>query len=288
MVSDIGGYLGLRFDEEIFTKLIDDYGGHPFLTRQVCSRINADILSRGEERPFHVTKYSYGKYSSDYRSKMEGVISQILDVLQDFYPSEFALLKILALNGSKEFKKHLKFGENTIGHLLGYCLVKRDGDDYYIRLKSIEEYLNEKYKYEKVLEDDASKRLRVSERRNAIEIKLRSLVGHQISMKFGKKAKERLIELLRGSTKDETQTAKLQDLDFREAMQEIYFLQLKYLIEKDWASYQALFGDKVKFQQFFELINKYRTDAHAKSIDEEDEAMLNIAFKFFERSLENI
>lgn len=287
MVSDIGGYLGLRFDEEIFTKLIDDYGGHPFLTRQVCSRINADVLERGENRPFLVTKYSYSKYASDYRTKMEGVIAQILDVLQDYYPKEFSLLKTLALNGSKEFKKKLQFGENTIGHLLGYCLIKKDGDDYYIRIKSIEEYLNEKYKYEKILYDDASKRLRVSERRNAIEVKLRDIIAHQISMKYGKKAKEKLIDLLRGSTKDETQAAKLQALDFKKAMQEVYFMQLKHLIEKDWAAYQALFADKVKFQQFYELINRYRTDAHAKDIDEDDEALLNIAFKYFEKALQD-
>lgn len=288
MVSDIGGYLGLKFEEEIFTKLIDDYGGHPFLTRQVCSRINADILTRGENRPFLVTKYSYGKYASEYRSKMEGVISQILDVLQDYYPKEFALLKTLALNGSKEFKKNLQFGENTIGHLLGYCLIKKDAEDYYIRIRSIEEYLKEKYKYERILLDDAAKRLRVSERRNAIEVKLRGLITYQINMKYGKKAKEKMIDLLRGSTKDETQAAKLQTLDFRNAMQEVYFMQLKHLIEKDWAAYQALFADKVKFQQFFELINRYRTDAHAKNIDEEDEAMLNIAFKYFEKALQDL
>jgi hypothetical protein len=288
MVSDIGGYLGLRFDEEIFTKLIEDYGGHPFLTRQVCSRINSDVLARGENRPFLVTKYSYSKYASDYRTKMEGVISQILDVLQDYYPKEFSLLKTLALNGSREFKKQLQFGENTIGHLLGYCLIKKDAGDYYIRIKSIEEYLNEKYKYEKILYDDASKRLRVSERRNAIEVKLRDIIAHQISMKYGKKAKEKLIDLLRGSTKDESQTAKLQALDFRKAMQEVYFMQLKHLIEKDWAAYQALFADKVKFQQFFELINRYRTDAHAKDIDEDDEALLNIAFKYFEKALQDL
>lgn len=286
MVSAIGGYLGLKFEEEIYTKLIDDYGGHPFLTRQICSRINSDILQRGENRPFLVTKYSYSKYSSDYRTKMEGVIKQILDVLEDYYPSEFALLKILALDGSREFKKKLHFGEDTIGHLLGYCLIKKDGEDYYIRIKSIEDYLNQKYRFEKKLHDDAAKRLRVSERRNAIEIKLREIIATNIMLKFGKKAKEHLIKMLRGSTKDEKQIEKLQILDYKNAMQEVYFIQLKHLINKDWQAYQSLFNDKVKFNEFFDLINKYRTDAHAKTISEEDEAILNIAFKFFESALD--
>ena len=145
-----------------------------------------------------------------------------------------------------------------------------------------------KFKYDKILIDDASKRLRVSERRNAIEVKLREIIGHQISLKYGKKAKEKLIELLRGSTKDETQEAKMQAIDFKKAMQEVYFMQLKHLVEKDWVAYQVLFNDRVKFQQFFELINRYRTDAHAKDIDEEDEVMVNIAFKFFEKALQDL
>lgn len=87
MVSNIGGYLGLRFDEEIFTKLIDDYGGHSFLIRQVCSQMNSEVLERREIRPYIISKYSYEKHSNDYQSQMAGVIEQILGVLQDYSSS---------------------------------------------------------------------------------------------------------------------------------------------------------------------------------------------------------
>lgn len=30
MIGHIGKYMGLNFDEEIYTKLTEDYGGHPF------------------------------------------------------------------------------------------------------------------------------------------------------------------------------------------------------------------------------------------------------------------
>ncbi len=288
MVTDIGGYIGLHFDEEIFTQLLEDYGGHPFLTRQVCSRINSDILARGEARPFRVTKYSYKKYAMDYRSQMEGVISQILDVLEEYYPDEYSLLKTLALDGNSAFKKKLQFGENTIGHLVGYCLIKKDGDDFYICIKSIEDYICEKYKYESVLSDDASKWKRICERRNAIEVKLRQLIASNMTLKYGRKAKDKLIDFVKGTTKDETQYEKMKALDFSNALQELYLWQLKSLIEKDWKDYQALFNDKVKFQQFYEVINRYRSDAHAKHINEEDEALLSIAFKYFETALADI
>ena len=97
-----------------------------------------------------------------------------------------------------------------------------------------------------------------------------------------------MIEIAKKATADTTQEAKLRSKDFKGAMQELYFSQLKVLMLKDWSSYQALFSDKVKFEQFFDIINSHRADAHAKALDEEDEALLNYAFKYFEKALDGI
>ncbi len=288
MVSEIGGHLGLQFQEEIFTKLVDDYGGHPFLTRQVCSKINTDILESGETRPFMVSKYIYVKQAPEYQAKMEAVIKQILGVLEDYYPSEYELLKVLALDGSDMFKKSLHYGDSSIAHLLGYCLIKRVQNDYFIRIQTIVAYLNEKHKYEKALVDPLKKRARISMRRGKIEEKLRGLIQTNLTLKFGKKAKEHMIEIAKRATADKTQEAKLQSRDLKGAMQELYFSQLKVLMAKDWSSYQMLFPDKVKFEQFFDIINTFRADAHAKALDEEDEALLNYAFKYFEKALDEV
>ena len=80
--------------------------GIPFLIRQVCSRMNTEVLDRREIRPYTISKYSYEKHSNDYQSQMTGVIEQILGVLQDYYPAEYELLKTLALDGSLAFKKN--------------------------------------------------------------------------------------------------------------------------------------------------------------------------------------
>lgn len=288
MVSEIGGHLGLQFQEEIFAKLVDDYGGHPFLTRQVCSKINTDILERREPRPFTISKYSYVKQAPEYQAKMEAVIEQILGVLEDYYPLEYNLLKVLALDGSDSFKRSLRFGDSSIAHLFGYCLIKRYQNDYFIRIQTIATYLNEKHRYEKVLNDPSEKLARITVRRGKIEGKLRSLIQTNLTLKFGKKAKEHMIDIVKKATTDKTQEAKLQSKDLKGAMQELYFSQLKILMIKDWNSYQMLFPDKVKFEQFFDIINTFRADAHAKALDEEDEALLNYAFKYFERALETI
>ena len=288
MVSNIGGYIGLHFDEEIFTKLVDDYGGHPFLIRQVCSRMNQEALENHEIRPYNISKYSYQKHSADYQTQMAGIIEQILSVLEDFYPNEYELLKILALDGSAAFKRKLNFGDSAVTHLLGYCLIKKDKDDYFMRIQSISKYIRDKYRYDKTLTTWDDKRTRISIRRNDIEIKLRNLVGMQMQMKYGRKAKEQLITIIKKTTNDASQEVKLLAFDFKKALQEIYFSQIKLIMLKFWQDYERIFPERVKFEQFFDIINKCRVDAHAKELNDEDEAILTLAFKYFETALVDI
>lgn len=288
MISDIGGHLGLSFDEEIYGKLVDDYGGHPFLTRQVCSRINSDVLNKNELRPYKVSKFGYDKRADDYRTQMEAVIKQILGVLEDYYPDEYELLKTLALQGSSYFKRSLTYGDSSIAHLLGYCLIKKESDDYYIRIKSIGEYLKNKHRNDAVLTEMEQRRERISRRRGELENKLRSIIAYNLKTKYGKKSVEWLCKILSNTATDKTQASKLQKLDLKQAMSELYFSQLKILIEDDWKKYQEIFEDRVKFGQFFDIINRYRVDAHAKPISDEDEALLNIAFKYFESKLSDL
>lgn len=285
MVSEIGGHLGLKFDEEIYSKLIEDYGGHPFLTRQICSKINNDVLSEGYERPYTVSKYNYEFKSNEYQSQMHSVITQILGVLEEYYPQEYELLKTLALNGSNEFKKKLTLGSNSCLHLEKYCLIQKDSNQYFVRIRSIGNYLNEKYKNEAITNSVSDQRAQVTIRRGNIEDQLRELILNNLKIKYGKKAHDRLIEIIKNSTKDQNQLAKLQSLDLRNSMRELYFSQLKILISKDWSSYQTIFSDKFKFEHMSEIINQYRIDAHAKSLDEEEEAILRYAFKYFESCL---
>lgn len=288
MVSSIGGYIGLHFDEEIYTKLIDDYGGHPFLIRQVCSRMNKEILENHEQRPFNISKYSYEKHSDDYQTQMAGVIEQILGVLQEHYPNEYELLKILALDGSSTFKRKLKFGDSAVSHLLGYCLIKKVESDYYVNIKSILNYLKDKYRYDQTLNSWEDKRTRISIRRNDIEQKLRKLINVNMQRKFGRKSKEQLILKIQKTTKDTSQIEKIRSKEFKDAMNELYFSQLKFIIKNDWNDYQSLFFDRAKFDSFFDTINNCRVDAHSKELTDEDEAILNIAFKYFENCLVNI
>ncbi len=286
MITNIGGHIGLQFQEEIFAHMIDDYGGHPFLTRKVCSLINAEILNENQQRPYLVTKNRYKTQTTQFQSELESVIQQILSVLKEYYPDEYELLKELALNGSASFKKKLKRGDHSVPHLIGYHLISKEDDNFYFQIKAVESYIRDVHKYDCLPKDVEEKWSQVTVRRNKIETKLRSLLQYQLQTNYGKKAKDHLIDLA-AKFKDEKQLKRMKSKsNLEDAIKELYLLQLGQLIQKDWKYYEALLIDKNKFSTFLEVINEYRIDAHAKDLDDEDMAMLNIAFKYFENALE--
>lgn len=287
MISDIGGRLGLKFEDAIFTKLMEDYGGHPFLIRQVCSRINNELLTQNVERPHTVTKYSYVLKNEEYRQGMTSVIEQILGVIENYYPNEFELLKRLALDGRNAFKKEIALGEKGIQHLKGYCLIEKVEGEYFIRIKSIEDYIKSKFIYDSTLDAQRDKRARINLRRDDIESKLRDLIKFALQSKYGKKAKEKLMEMAEKTTKDSTQKTKmLNATSLSDAIAELYFSQIKDIMTNEWKYFERMFPDKSKFEVFMDILNRSRTvGAHARPVSNEDEVMYNVAFDFFENIL---
>ena len=74
----------------------------------------------------------------------------------------------------------------------------------------------------------------------------------------------------------------MQKLKIKDLVNELYFLDLKKVIEKNWDKFERIFYDKVKFSNFMDYINDNRVDAHAKTISKDDLALLRIAFKWIE------
>lgn len=290
MISDIGGRLGLKFEDSVFTKLMEDYGGHPFLIRQVCSKINNDFLAQHIERPAVVTRYSYAMKSDEYRQGMTSVIEQILGVIENYYPNEFGLLKRLALDGRNAFKKEVALGEKGIQHLIGYCLIEKFEGEYFIRIKSIENYIRSKYIYESSLDEQRDKRARINIRRDDIEGKLRELVKYGLQMKYGKKAKENLIAIAERTTNDKTQKTKMVNAaSLNDAIDELYLSQIKDIMNKEWKSFTAFFPDKSKYEAYMDILNRSRhVGAHTRPVSSEDEILYGIAFDYFEKALEDI
>ncbi len=286
MVSSIGGHIGLKFEEPVYAKLVEDYGGHPFLTRQVCSRINKELLDKKTIRPATVTRHSYDDRSKEYQLDMVNVIEQILIVLKNYYPREYDLLKKLALDGKNTFKSEILEGDKLVQHLLGYCLLEKEDGEYYIRIKSIEKYLRDKHINDRTITDQTEKRQQINLRRDKIEVVLREIIWNAYSIKYGKKTKEKIVEIACKTTKDESIEKRIKSAIGKKCMDELFFNQLKDLMEANWKDFAVLFPDKQRFAMCFDMINRSRQKGtHAKPLDDENESIYRYALSYFEDAL---
>jgi len=95
MVRKLGRIMGIKFDEILYSKLTEDYGGHPFLIRHVCSIINKNS---SQERPTIVSKLIYNSAKDIFKREHSNYIEMILEVLKKFYSDEYKMLKFLALD----------------------------------------------------------------------------------------------------------------------------------------------------------------------------------------------
>ncbi|MBN1034501.1 ATP-binding protein [Clostridium botulinum] len=276
MVSSIGKYMGLKFDEEIYTKLVEDYGGHPFLIRHICSLINKSISL---ERPINVSKYDYDREKENYDIAISKYIQQIVQVLRVSYTKEYQLLEILAVQGNQSFiEKVGKSDFSTIQHLMGYGILKKHRDTYFITIEALKLYLinNSDLAVDNSIEE---RRTVISKRRNKLEAKLRDIIYNVFITRYGKmEAREKILK-----TKKSEDRSKLDGISINELMQEHYFFpELKIIIDKNWNDFEKMFVDKNKFKLYMEIVNTYRIDAHAKSITEEDYLMTTMALKWLE------
>lgn len=282
MTSSIGNYMGLNFEEEIFSLLTDDYGGHPFLIRHVCSLINQDIRI---ERPYTVTKYDYKHKKEEYDKKISSYIELILNILKKWYPEEYDLLETLLVLGNNKFKEKVQLYENAIQHLLGYGILKKVNGNYFVTINAVSTYINTKFENRKIADTKEAIWEEVCVRRNSIEEKLRKIILMNLSMAFGnKKVKEKILEII-----DSGKKARIMNLELNHILtNELYLLDLKKIILKYWDKFEKIFIDKVKFETFIDQINSKRIDAHAKTISKDDLALLRLCFQWFEDTLENL
>lgn len=277
MVSRIGGYMGLTFDEEIFTHLVDDYGGHPFLIRQVCSILNSYV----DEKPVCIDKYTYRNNKSDFEHKMTMYFEQIVGVLKTWYPHELELLSVLSIEGNSNFISKVK-SKTEIEHLKGYGVLYEKGKKYSITINALSDYVRTQYKDKSVPEALEKKWAIISRRRNSLEQKLRDIILVSLESNNGKaNTKNALLGI-----KDSSIRTKIRAMTSRDIINNyFYFPDYTKLIVKSWSDFEKIFIDKNHFQMCMEIVNKYRVDAHAKFIDDEQYFSLNYSLEWLEEKL---
>ena len=282
MVDTIGRLMGLIFDENVFSHLTEDFGGHPFLIRLVCSKIH---LMCGLRRPVRIDKTIYEKAKQEMLEDCEPYIEMILHILKKHYDIEYEMLRMLALDDLKSFEEFSKMQPSLTKHLLAYQIIDKNNDKYFFKIEAIKHYLLKKNRFEKKLSSDHERYDEISERRNKLEKNLQSIIRRTLFALHGEAdAKQIVIGIIKKMTIYSTYS--LKDL-FDTKKTELYFDDLKKVMLSRWGDFQKIFPmDKLDFDRCMTAINHYRVDCHAKSISEDEFNEFRIAIKKIEDCVE--
>lgn len=285
MVRKLGRIMGLQFEETIFAKLTDDFGGHPFLIRHVCSIINK---ISNFERPIRVDRYLYEKAKKIFHNEYSSYVEMILGVLKSFYPSEFDMLKYIALDDMKTFNDLAELSPEFTNHLLGYKIIDKNNSHYSFKIDAIKDYLLAKHKYEKILNTPQERVREISERRNLLEPKLRKVVKNQLQATYGKSDATNHYLLILGEPRKSQYSCNSYNELFDAKICQIYFEDMRKTIIKHYEIFKNIFGNnKDDFDYKMQSINKYRSDAHAKDITKEEMEIFRLSISFIESKIED-
>lgn len=268
MVRKLSRYMGLRFDELIYAKLTDDFGGHPFLIRQMCSFI---CKAAKGERPVKVDKALYDKAKVEFESWSVDYLDMIVQVLRDWYPDEYDMLNFLAQGDMDTFNQFALDHSGYTKHLIGYGLIQKSQNGYAFNIESVRNYLVNKHKYHRLnlsLEEMLSE---ISSRRNRIERGLRKLIKNCLKMKYGNKiSTEKVLSAIPESRR--ASVANDIEILLSNDKSPLFLLDLINILRKEWEAFANIFTDeKNKTIIILEEINALgRPDAHAKSISKDD------------------
>lgn len=267
MINKLGAYMGIRFDDIVCANITQEMGGHPFLIRQLCSRVNAFINQESLSKPITITKAIYDQVLPLFEEKdLSDYCEMILDVLKISYPEEHKMLECIALE-DEEVILAQKGNHSIFSHLIGYGLIENTGGFLGFRNEAVKKYIQGKNKYCKLLKTDEEKWAEISERRNRIEPNLRKIVKLQLKASLGEqKARAKVLGAMLPDKACKYNTLSYNDL-FSTQKCEVYFYQMSKVIVDNWGAFSNIFSlNKQSFQSHTIIINNLRADCHASSV----------------------
>jgi len=228
MVRKLGRYMGIKFDNLIYSKLTDDFGGHPFLIRQMCSYLNS--LCNGN-RPSTIDKPLYERAKKQFLYQSKQYVEMILQVLLDWYPDEYDMLVLLANDEIDDFNAIAKDTNYYINHLIGYGIISASPNGFAFNIECIKDYMIEMHRFERKNNSPDQRADEVQQRRRKLEQNLRKIIKNQLKAFYGKSAIEKVIASLPKDRRGEL-TGKSIDVLLATDDSPLYFLDLINIISR--------------------------------------------------------
>lgn len=282
MVRKLGRLMGVKFDEGIYTRLMEDYGGHPFLIRQVCSA----IAKRFKERPVQIDRKKYQMVKDEF-NRTNDYFNMLLEVLIQFYPDEYEMLNLLAADDVETFKYFAERDYSLVKHLIGYGIIKKIDGDYDFSIDALEEYLLRVQQKKPIVKTEKEKWIYTCTQRGELELGLRKMVKTilRIAYKTENDAKEMVIKKIYNKNDRKYATYSYADL-FDSRKSNIYLRDLKVLILANWEYFSDFWDKQDMFVVAMETLNKEgRFDAHATIPTDDEIIIINSSLNIINKGL---
>ncbi len=273
MIERLGYFMGLEFSREIISDIQKEYGGHPFFSRQVCSKIHQ--LS-SNQRPIKVSQAALNRAKAEFGGQLESYLKDIIQNLKDNYPSEFSIL-VYVLSGNKENLN--EFGREApelIDHLIGYGLIDRVEDDFDIKFDAVRRALGQLVGKDGL--EEKWKEMLI--RRNRIEGNIRNALYHWSKMISSVKWNEVLERQLTKARLEKISGLEPQIVCAR-ANSPLYLSDLMMIL-RDQDALPYLDTIRSTVVEKISTVNAIRKDAHANAVSEADMEKLRSAFDYLE------
>ncbi|NII58039.1 AAA-like domain-containing protein [Sphingomonas aerolata] len=275
MVERLGYFMGLEFSPEIIAKLQMGFGGHPFFTRQVCSKIHQQA---SPNRPLKVSEAALERANTAFYGQLEGYLRDIITQLRNAYPEEFDILHAVVEGQKDEIAEYGRDAPDLIDHLLGYGLIERSGDDFDIKFEAIKTALRRLFP-----QDDTSTEGRwaeISKRRNSIETEIRTTLFHW-ARSVSADDWNSILDLSLTNKRREGLISSEPAFLFSSKTSPLYLSDLLMLLKQSLVL-PYLDERRSIVTRHLDTINKLRRDAHATTVSDDEMSSIRAAFDYIE------
>lgn len=290
MVRRLGRIMGIKFDETLFSKMTEEYGGHPFLIRHLCSFIS----NKYPDRPVNIDRIKYNQCRDEFNKTQGKYFDMLLEVLTEFYPQEYEMLNYLALDEKETFEHYAKNDYSLVQHIIGYGIIQQYDYNYDFKIDVIKEYILRKTSTKSSFESKEDKWSYLCNQRGNFEIQLRKMVKQVLLLGLttaGKDAKEYVMSKLYN---DKGKRVKYASYDYNDLFDpqksEIYLRGLSVLIMGQWQLFSSFMNGITQedFKNAIGILNvEGRFDAHAKIPSDYDMTLFNAAITKLNKVLDN-
>lgn len=273
MIERLGHFMGLTFTPEIIADLQNEYGGHPFFIRQVCSTVHQ---ISNNARPTRVSRETLRAAKDRFSTQMVAYLADILRQLKQTYPSEMLLLEKFISGRRDELIEYTNEAPELVDHLIGYGLIERVGADYDIKFDAVRRAI-ELTTTESTLENRWAE---IVQRRNKIENEIRSSIFHA--------TKSMTSDMWEATLKGNLTARRYDELS---SIAPAYILSKKtsplylsdlLLLLKDSVILPYLDDRRSNVVSAVDTINRLRKDAHAMWVGDKEVESVRKAFDLLE------